>query len=238
MAALAVAVLGVAVAAGLVSTAGAVRAKQMGKTKSTPPPACSPNSTDDCQITGQVTGFQRSANGRRGLFRAPSDGKIVAWSIDLSKPSEEARQIFGEAAATDEFGKNPTAGIGILRKKDNKVFRLMRASPVLRVQRYYGETPLFTLDQPLKVNKGNIVALTTATWLPSFAFRNQGPDDTWLASRPKKDCEIPESVPAEDRLDYFFAHTRPHRKIGSDRKYACLYESARIIYWAYFVPRG
>jgi hypothetical protein len=235
---LAVAVLGMAIAAGLVSTAGAVRAKEFGRTKSTPPPACSPKSTDDCQITGQVTGFQRSANGKRGLFRAPSDGKIVAWSVDLSKPSKEARDVFGEAAATDEFGKSPTAGIGILRKKDKKVFRLMRQSPVLRMQRYYGETPIFTLDEPLRINEGNIVALTTATWLPSFAFRHQGSDDTWLAGRSKKDCEIPDTVPPEDRLAYFFAHTRPHRKLRSDRKYACLYDSARILYWAYFVPRG
>jgi hypothetical protein len=226
----AAAMLVLALVAGLVASADAQKARIVGKTKGSPRPSCTP---DGCQITGQVTGFQTHADGKKGLFRARRDGRIVAWSIHLGKPSKEDADAFGEAGGTEHFGGHPTAGIGILRKKSGRTFRLMRASPVLEVQRYYGEKPIFTLAKPLKVNKGNIVALTTSTWLPAFSVEGQGPNDTWVASRSKKNCDI-----TDQGLEYFFAHTKPHRKVGSDRKYACFYNSARYLYWAYFVPRN
>jgi hypothetical protein len=224
------------VAVGLAGSAGAERAKVLGKTKSNAKPACSGKKPQECQITGQVTGYQRSVDGKANLFKAPGNGQIVAWSVDLAKPSKQERNIFGRAARTNEFGEAPTAGISILRKKGKRKFRLMRASPIVKVQSYYGEEPIFTLREPLRVKKGNIVALTTATWLPAFAFKGQGRDDKWVASRSKKNCEVPASVPEDQRLEYFFAHTKPHRNVGSDRKYACTYEEARLLYHAYFKP--
>ncbi len=234
----AAAVLAATVAGGLAATAVGENAKELGKTRDNPRPSCSEQSSSECQITGQVTGFQRSVDGKANLFKAPSNGRIVAWSVDLAKPSKEEKNIFGEAAATNEFGESPTAGISILRKKGNGEFRLQRASPVLEVQSHYGERPIFTLRQPLKVNKGNIVALTTATWLPAFAFKGQSRDDVWVASRNRQNCEVPANVPADERLDYFFAHTKPHRNVGSERKYSCEYDQARLLYWAYFVSNN
>ena len=232
----AAAVLAAVVAVGLSGVAGAERAKVLGKTRDNPKPACSQKSASECQITGQVTGYQRSVDGKANLFKAPSKGKIVAWSVDLAKPSKNERNVFGKAARTSEFGEAPTAGISILRKKGNRKFRLQRASPIIKVQSYYGEQPTFTLREPLQVSKGSIVALTTATWLPAFAFKGQSRDDVWVASRTKKNCEIPASVPENQRLDYFFAHTKPHRNVGTDRKYACTYNQARLLYHAYFKP--
>ena len=238
--ALAIAALALAaiVAGAIAGAASAERATVFGQTRSSPPPSCSEGSSSECQITGQVTGYQRSINGGRNPFRARRDGRIVAWSVDLAKPSAEERDIFGEAARTDEFGKAPTAGISILRKKGGQEFRLQRSSPIMRVQSHYGDEPIFTLSEPLRIKKGNIVALTTATWLPAFAFQGQRADDVWVASRGKRNCEVPANVPAEDRLDYFFAHTRPHRNVGSTRKYACSYDRARLLYKAYFVPKS
>ncbi len=228
----------VVVAGGVAGSASAERAIVFGKSPDNPAPSCSEASSDECQITGQVTGYQRSINGGRNPFRARENGKIVAWSVDLAKPSQEEQDIFGAAAQTDEFGKSPTAGISILRKKGKQMFRLQRASPILRVQSHYGRQPIFTLAQPLRIKKGNIVALTTATWLPAFAFKRQRANDVWIASRGTRNCEVPDSVPADQRLEYFFAHTRPHRNVGSERKYACSYDRARLLYKAYFVPKN
>jgi hypothetical protein len=229
------------IAGGLISSAVAERAQQLGKTRDKARPACpdNPNTIEvnECQITGQVTGYQRAVDGKANLFKARSNGRIVAWSIDLSKPSKQERSIFGEAAMTDEFGKSPTAGIGIIRKKEDRRFKLLRHSPILKVQSYYGENPTFTLDKPLRIQKGDIVALTTATWLPAFAVKRQPRDTVWVGSRPRKNCEIPASVPQDERLEYFFAHTRPHTKAGTERKYQCTYEKARLLYWAYFSSR-
>lgn len=233
---IAVTVLALVITGALVSSAGAIRAKEMGKTKTNPKPACSEEPASECQITGQVTGFQRAVRGKANLFKAPADGRIVAWSVHLASPSQEERDVFGEAAMTERYGKSPTAGIGILRKKQNRVFRLMRHSPILRVGSHYGTKPVFTLNRPLRIREGNIVALTTATWLPAFAVEGQRRKDVWVASRVRKNCEIPPDVPDDERLEWFFDHTRPHTKKKSDRKYACTYTNARLLYWAYFVP--
>lgn len=217
--------------AGLAASATAERANVLGKTKRSPNPACA-GQEGSCFITGQVTGFQRKADGKANLFKASRNGRIVAWTIDLGRPSKPDREAFGEAGGTDEFGGRPTAGIGVLRKRGRGEYKLLRHSPILKVQSFYGEKPTFTLRDPLRIRKGNIVALTTATWLPTFAVAGQGPNDVWVGSRGKKNCNID-----EQGLDYFFRHTRPHRKVGSTRKYKCAYDSARLLYWAHFVPK-
>jgi len=223
--------LATVVAVGLVGSAGAERAKVLGKTRDNPKPACSKKDPGECQITGKVTGYQRSVDGKANRFKAPGNGQIVAWSVNLAKPSKQERSIFGEAAKTNAFGEAPTAGISILRKTGNRKFRLLRASPISRLQSYYGEEPIFTLHTPLRVKKGDIVALTSATWLPAFAVKGQTRDDVWVASRPKKKCGI-----NRRDLEYYFKHSRAHRKVGTDRKYACAYNQARLLYHAYFKP--
>ena len=238
----AVAVLVSVVIGGLAATAGAERAIVLGKTNKSPEPNCptprNPQPDEFCQVIGQMTGFQRKADGKRGLFRAPSRGHIVGFSVDLSKPDKDERAVFGEGARVDRFGEKPTAGISILQKKGDQKFELKRKSPVLEMQRYYGEQPIFTFNRPLRVRTDQIVALTTLTWLPNLAAKNLGPENTWVASRKEEDCSIPDSVPPDDRVEYFFAHTSPHKKVGSERRYQCEYKRARLMYWAYFVPAG
>ena len=226
-----------------IQVAEGAKAKVLGRTKADPRPMCPAkepaNSVKDmCEVTGQVTGFQRSADGRKGLFKVRETGKIVAWSVDLANPSKSERETFGEAAATNRYGKAPTAGISIIRATSGSEFRLKKASPVLSMRSYYGRQPVITLDKPLRVRKGDVVALTTETWLPAFTRINQTNEDAWVASRNKKNCSVPDSVPPEQRLEYFFDHTSPHRKIDSERKYQCVYKGARILYWAYFVPKN
>jgi hypothetical protein len=225
------AVLAAVLVAGLVSSASAERAKTLGKTRDKARPACSKKDPEECQITGKVTGFQRSVDDKANLFKAPSNGRIVAWSVDLAKPSKRERNIFGKAAKNNEFGEAPTAGISILRKKGKTKFRLVRASPIIKLPPFYGERPTFTLRDPLRVRKGDIVALTSPTWLPAFAVKGQNQDDVWVASRPKSKCDI-----NERDLEYYFEHSRAHKKVGSDRRYACKYIEARLLYWAYFQP--
>ena len=257
----ALAVLVVAIAGGLIATAGAARSVELGKTKSNPKPNCPtpkaiengapPNREDEfCQVNGDVTGFQRSVEGKKGLFRVPSDGHIVAWSVRLSKPSKDERDAFGGLAKSDRYGEKPTAGVSILRKTDGQRYRLMRKSPIVTVQNYYGEQPVFTLNTPLKVNEGNVVAMSTLTWLPNLAAKNQKKNTVWQGSRTQKkfpdanpndgvrSCDLPGNLTQEERGPYFFANSSAHKKVGSERKYGCQYRRARLMYWAYFVPKG
>ncbi len=238
------------IAAGYQVAIGAEDAKILGRTGDSPRPMCPAKDVEDptiaqsCEVTGQVTGFQRSADGKKGLFKVKEDGKIVAWSVDLSDPRRSERETFGEASQTNRFGKAPTAGVSIIRATDGSNFRLKSASPIISVRGFYGEKPVITLDQPLRVRKGDVVALTTATWLPAFSRIRQKPSDTWVASRQKRDwadgsdCTFPDNVPPDERLEYFFDHSSPHRREGSERPYQCVYKKARILYWAYFVPNN
>ena len=218
---LAFAVLVSAIVGGLAATAGAERAITLGKTKRTPQP-------DNNQVMGQVTGFQRSAAGKNGLFRVEQRGKIVAWSVDLGKPSKEDREVLNEEGGTERYGQRPTAGLAIIRKESRERYKLLRRSPIVRMSEYYGERPVITLEKPLRVRPDDIVAITTPTWLPNFAVE-QSRQDVWVASRKSSECE------ASD-IQEFFAQTNPHLKEGSTRQYGCKYDKARLLYWAYFVP--
>ncbi len=240
----------------LVSGATGARSILLGKSTPTPKPNCpTPNgqvSDPDasCQVSGHVTGFQRSTSGRKGLFRVREDGKIVAWSVDLSRPSKEERDALGEAAATKAHGKRPTASIAIISRRKNQRFKLVRRSPTVELHSYYGQRPVITLDKPLRVRKGQIVAITTPTWLPNFAARNVSNRNVWVGSRNQRDfpdpnpndsfrneCAIPDSVPDDEATKYFFNKSRPQTKVGGTRKYGCEYRGARLLYWAYLVPK-
>lgn len=221
----------------------------LGKTKRTPKPNCPGES---CEVNGQVTGFQRTTDRERGLFRAPSNGRIVAWGVDLSKPSKKERNFFGKLAETNAFGERPTAGISILSRVGNQRYRLVRKSPVMAMSSHYGESPIITLRDPLRIKKDQIVALTTVSWLPNFASSIEGGRkvsrrNAWIGSRTHRDfprppgegkraCGIPPNIPQDRQAKYFFKHSSPQKKVGSERKYGCEYTGARLMYYAYFVP--
>lgn len=221
----------------------------MGKKNPTPPPSCPTPDRKNvpdflrCSAYGQVTGYQRIVDGKKGLYRIKRSGKIVAWSVRLSrKPGQEELNVFTTHGGSPRYGNGPTAGLSIIRRTKSGKFRLKRKSPIVRVGQFYGEQPIFTLERPLKVRKGDIVALTTATWLTNFAIKDAkrnrllGRNNVWVASRAKKNCTVPNSVPVEDRAQWFFDHTNPHTKLGSERGYGCVYDRARLLYWAWFVP--
>jgi hypothetical protein len=222
-------------AAVITAAAFAAKAQMLGKTNKTPKPNCpaadTPNPTlaQSCQVMGQVTGFQRSVDGKKTPFKIKKNGKIVAWSIDLSKPAKDERSVFQEFGGDNRYGDGPTAGIAVLKKKGDKKFKLKKKSPIVKVKGYLGQRPVFTLEDPLKVKAGDIIAVTTPTWLPNFSVKNLSANNVWVASRKPDECSAGD-------VETFFDQSSPHLKVGSERKYGCVYTRARLLYWAYFVP--
>lgn len=194
--------------------ASGVAAKELGKTSTTPNPAC-PKS---CSVFGSVTGFQVSADGNKPAFKVPSNGHIVGWKVDLSKPNKEQRGLL-----EDDFGK-PTARIQILKGQGRGRFKLTKQSPKVRLDKSLGKEPIFTLNKPLRVKKGTVVALSTSSWASNFALSQS--NDKWRASRKTGKCDS----------DADLRKSKPQRKIGSTKKYGCTYDAGRVLYWAYFVP--
>lgn len=216
--------LGLALAFGPPNRADAAKARVLGKTRQDPRPSCPGN---PCEAVGSVTGFQQEANGERRPFKIRQDGHIVAWSVDLSKPDRSQREFFGDFYEDNQFGKDPAAELAILKPQGDSQFKLKRRSPPVNLGSELGRTPLLTLRDPLKVKKGDIVALTIPTWLPNFAVELSR-ENSWRASRAPKKCEGESDIRGG----------RPVTEVGKSRRFGCEYETARLLYWAYFVPSG
>jgi hypothetical protein len=233
--ALAIVAVAASSALALPAVAGAtlVEVGQKARTSAPAAPSCPGN---PCLAVSRTTGFQVSVASLTAPMTIPLTGRIVAWTITLSKPSATQIKYFDE-----HEGGVASAGIAILRpklpakraantgkvpaKKPSKPqipagYTLVAQSPVLPLETYFGETTQFALEKTLEVKKGDIVALTVPTWAPALTL-GFGKTTGWRASRPavKKGCEETSVQTA-------------HTKLGSVQPYACQYHEARLTYSA------
>ena len=208
--------------------AGAVPAKVLGKTGRTPAPSCpAENDNEVCEAVGSVTGFQMMADGTRAPFKAREDGTVVAWQIDLSKPDRSEYNFFGDFYESGVFGTAPTARISVLKRRDGRNYKLKSQSPVVALNSVLGTRQTFTLTDPLKIRKGEFLALTLPTWSPSFGVGLSAPNNVWRSSRAEGACENTQDI----------KNGKPQQKVGATREYGCDYKGARLLYWGYYVPR-
>jgi hypothetical protein len=232
----------VLVAATAISSAGASTAKVIGHTKHTPGATC-PNAKHPkkCNVIGRVTGFMTVADGKQHPFRVEQDGKLVAWAVDLGRPTDKhglnERTYFGTLFENKQFGSQPTGRIAVLKHKNGVSYKLLRQSPVVGLGNVLGRKQIFTLNKPLPVRKGSIVAFTSPTWTPNFTdihLTNQ--DNKWRGSRKKDNCG-PKDPTSDKSKRRFARNSHAHQKVGSIHTYECRYSGGRLLYWAYFVPK-
>jgi hypothetical protein len=184
-----------------------------------------------CRVEGHVTGFQSIADGVAKPYEAPFDGKVVAWSITLAKPStKESETTTNEVGFFNEFLGDPSeARLSILKPVEGSnppAFTLVRQSPLEVLNPYFGTTPIFALERPLSVLKGQVVALTVPTWAPMFAF-NVDAENTWRGSR------LPDHCSSKDDIQ----GGHPAQVVGKTKKYGCYYSNARLLYTATLVQK-
>jgi hypothetical protein len=226
----------VAVAAPRDADSAPLRVVVLGQTSETPPASCPGKIVNNveltaCRVEGHVTGFQSIADGVPRPFEAPFEGKIIAWSITLAKPSTtETKTTTDEVGFFNDFlGAPSEARIGILRPiEDTKPpqFKLVRQSPIEVLNPYFGSTPVFALDHPLTVLQGQVVALTIPTWAPMFAL-NLSPDNSWRGSRLPEHCVAREDIQGG----------HPQQGVGKTKTYGCYYSEARLLYTATLVKK-
>jgi hypothetical protein len=208
----------------------------LGQTSETPPASCPGKIVNNveitpCRVEGHVTGFQTVAGGVPKPYEAPFEGKIVAWSITLSKPSRrDTKTTTNEIGFFNEFLGTPAeARIGVLRPVEGSKpprYTLVRQSPIEVLNPYFGGTPIFALEHPLTVLKGQVVALTIPTWAPMFAF-NVESNNTWSASRLPEHCSSKEDIQGG----------HPQQGVGKVKTYGCHYTNARLLYTATVVKK-
>jgi hypothetical protein len=213
-----------------------LRTLVLGQTAETPPASCPGKIVNNveitpCRVEGHVTGYQAIAGGEPKPYEVPFDGKIVAWSITLAKPSKvESATTTDEVGFFNDFlGEPSMARIGILRPVEGSKppkYTLVRQSPLKILNPYFGSTPIFALEHPLNVLKGQIVALTIPTWAPMFAF-NVDSDNTWRGSRLPGKCASKEDI----------QNGHPQQGVGKTKTYGCYYSNARLLYTATLVKK-
>jgi hypothetical protein len=226
----------VAVAAPGEADSAPLRVLVLGQTSEAPPASCPGKIVNNveitpCRVEGHVTGFQSIADGVARPYEAPFEGKIVAWSITLAKPSvRETKETTDEVGFFNDFLGSPSeARIGVLRPVEGTKppkYTLVRQSPLEVLNPYFGSTPIFALAHPLTVLKGQVVALTIPTWAPMFAF-NVSAENTWRGSRAPEHCSSKEDI----------QNGHPQQGVGKTKTYGCYYSNARLLYQAWLVKK-
>ena len=175
-----------------------------------PQPSC-PRSP--CFAVSRTTGYQAKVGTNRGLVRVPANGRIVAWSIRLSKPGPRQVAFFNE-----RLGGPPQAGISILRPGKRLFGRVVAQSPLVMLEPFLGQTVQIPLETSIPVKRNSIVGLSVPTWAPALAT-GLGADTSWRASRPAGDCDDTSTQTAQTDV----------RDLA---QYRCLYQRVRLSYSA------
>ena len=226
--------LGVSALAVLASGADpatAARAKVLGKTKKTPGPSCPGKKGAACEAVGSVSGFQTRAGGAKNPFKVPRNGRLVAWSVDISRPKPAEQRFFGKLYRDESFGTDPSARVSILEPRGKKKYKLKRHTPSVDLSDYLGQKPIFTLGNPLSIKKGDVIALTLPTWLSDFAVELRPAKNAWRASRGGDACDIGTDTKKQRKN---LRKSKPQEQVGSTRPYGCGYRGARLLYWGFY----
>jgi hypothetical protein len=194
----------------LLPAAAEAKIIELGKTATEPTPSCPGK---PCLAVSRTTGYQAKVGTERGLFIAPADGRIVAWTVALGAPTKKQIAFFD-----DTLGGAASAGITVLKPGDRLFGRVLAQSPVEPLVSYFGQTVQFPLERSLPIKKGQLVALTVPTWAPALAV-GFGNDTSWRASRAKDKCS---DTATQTAL----------LAIGALAQFRCLYKTARLTYSA------
>jgi hypothetical protein len=197
------------------------RIVELGATGEAASPSCP---ADPCEAAVRVTGLQGSiAGGRKNPYYIRRNGYIVAFTVRLAEPTAEQVDFFN-----DNFGSPSQVGLSVLRRGDTRKtrlnYRLIAQSELFEVNDYFGSSPTFVLQEPLRVRKTNWIAITVPTWAPMFA-NNLGRSDWWRSSRAKGSCDPPRSL-----RQFALSDLREVNVFG------CTYTGARLLYTATYVP--
>jgi hypothetical protein len=198
-----------------------------------PVPSCPDTDGDGaastCQVVTRTTAYQTKVGSKKDFMTVPKDGRIVAWSVRLAKPSTDEQSFFTDSGTTSSgsvkaaLGK-PSAGIAVLRPgtKQRLFSRTVLSSPVIDLTPYLGKTVQIPLEKTLPVKKGRIIALNVPSWAPILSIAGEPSTTSWRGARPAKRCGS-----GDDAAAFFLPSTV---SLGSIGNYSCLYQNARLTY--------
>ncbi len=170
----------------------------------------------NCQAVSRTTGYQAKVGPDRELYKAPEDGRIVAWTIALGRPGPKQTTFF-----TERLGGESQAAVVVLEPGARLRHRVVAKAPLVKLNDYFGQLVQFPLAQSLPIKKGQSVGLTVPTWVPALQI-GLGSDTSWRSARNPNDCSDTATQTA---------------LLGARRAatFRCLYRTARLTYSATIV---
>ena len=175
-----------------------------------PDPACP---AKPCLAISRTTGYQVKVGDARDTHVVKEDGRIVAWTIKLSRPGKKQIEFFEK-----KLGGESTAQLTVLRPGNKLYARILAQGEPVELKPYFGQTVQFPLARSIPVKKGNVIGLSVPTWAPALAI-NQPGTVSWRASRPKGGCND-------------FSKATAQTSTNNITRFFCLYRTARITYTA------
>lgn len=166
-----------------------------------------------CAVISRTTAIQIKDGGDSGPFTIRRDGSIRSWSVTLALPSIQEIHYFDH-----HEGGTARAALAILHNVGGLDYKLVALSPVVHLEPDFGTTARLRLADPLRVVKGDLLALAVPTWLPALAV-DYPATTSWRASRSASQCS---SVAVQTVQSL----------VGSSAVYGCLYQTALITYSA------
>jgi hypothetical protein len=206
----------------LPSTASA-RMVELGGTADAASLNCPGTTENPCVAAVRMTGYQgRASGGPKNPYYIRRDGHLVAFTVQLAKPTAEETEFFNS-----NFGTPSLARISVLRRGTTRRtrldHRLIRQSETFRLNPYFGSKPTFVFDKPIPVKRTNWIAITVPTWAP-FLATNLARTNWWRSSRPRGSCED------------FGLRQFAMEDLREVAKFGCTYNGARLLYSVTYVP--
>ena len=172
---------------------------------------------ESCQALTKLTGYQAKVGPDRGLYQAPADGRVVAWTIALGKPGPKQLTYF-----QDRYDGAAMAALVVLSPGKKLARTATAKAPLQKLTPFFGMTVQFPLDRTLVIKKGQYIGLTVPTWAPAMQL-GRAADTSWRSSRDASGC---------------FDYTTQFGLLGkrTTAAFRCLYKGVRMTYSATFVP--
>ena len=188
--------------------------------------------------TGRTTPARRSAASPASRWsptateRRSRRARTAPWSpgrsISRSRRSREAN-FFGDFYESNQFGMAPTARISVIKRKDERNYKLKSPEPRGRPELGPRHPPDLHPHRPAEDPQGRVP-------------RADDPDlGAVVRGRPEQRQQPvalePRCRPVRRHGPEQIKNGKPQQKVGSSRQYGCDYKGARLLYWGYYVPR-
>jgi hypothetical protein len=189
-------------------------------------PVCPPGlSSSKCTIIlTRVTALETLRDGVAYPTKVRQAGRITAFTVGLSQlSSNKSTQNTYVHYLDATYGGTTRVAITVLApgggKKTQWRWKVVAQSPVYHVEPYLGSVVRIPLDTSLEVKPGEVVALTTPTWVPILTIDIDGKKFAYRQSR-QYNCDSPP------------ASTQAQFTIGQNTSYGCDYPGTRLEYSA------